>query len=157
MALFDSETMKLAWRIKKAHNLAWGEALRLAIKCATLPTEGVNAQYSFFGIWRPASVDAVAGHFWGLGKAYAEIGDTGRSIAFTKVAKVLYGMNQMNETVCISKLRNEKFIGESTLTEMFEFFVASATGGFTDRTVGLIVADGAVEYGKRVHRAFWQF
>lgn len=157
MALFDSETMKLAWKIRKAHNLAWGESLRLAIKCASLPDAGVLAKHSFFGEWKPVSVDSVAGHFWGLSKAYSEVGDVGRAVAFNKVSKLLYGMNQMQEVVTVSKLMHEKYVGESTLSEMFDYFKASAEGGYTARTVQLIVAHGAVQYGQRVRRAFWQF
>lgn len=157
MALFDRETTKLAWQIKKEHQLPWGEAFRLAMKAVQLPEAGVKHHSSFFGVWHPSSVEAVAGHFWGLSKAYGEISDTGRSIAMLKVAKALYGMASMMETVSLSSLKREKFFGESVMQEAFDYFVASATAGHTPRTLDLVVNKGAWEYSRKVKPATWHF
>lgn len=148
--MFDSETNKLAWKFKKQFDLEWKAAFRMAVFAMQHP-------YSFYGTWRPESTSAVAGHFWGLGKAYAEIGDTGRSIAMTKVAKSLYGMAAMMQPVSLDSLKQEKFFGDSVLQEAEEFFVASALGGLTQRTCTVIYKLGAKEYGANVKPSSWHF
>jgi hypothetical protein len=157
MALFDSDTMKLAHQIRRTHNLTWGESLRLAIKTVNLPEQGVQHPHSIFGLWSPFSVNAVAGHFYGLSKAYDEVGDAGRAIAFKKVSSTLYGAFENHEQITLSTLMHKKFFKESVLTEIVDYFVASAGAGFTPRTVSLITERGATMYGRKVRRAEWHF
>jgi len=153
---FTADLNKTAWQIKKSQGLTWGESLRLAMKVMDLPSQGVFANTSVFGTWTRASMDLVAGHFWGLSKAYAELGDKGRSIAMHRVSKVMYHALAMCEEVTLTTLSREKFFGESVMAEIVDFFTASAHAGFTPRTVAL-VEQGAVQYRNNVRHAQWQF
>lgn len=155
--IFTSELNKLAWQIKKAHNLPWGEAFRLAMRAIELPAQGVQQPTSFFGVWTLDSVRAVAGHFWGLAKAYEELQDTGRAVAMTRVSKALYGMADMGDMVSLSTLRGTKHFGESVISEAFDYFASSATNGYTCRTVHLIGTEGAWQYGTKVRASRWFF
>lgn len=155
--LFTSDLIKLAWQIKRQFNMAWGDALRLAIKVCNLPAEGVQSRHSVFGEWKPAATDAVAGHFWGLSKAYEELHDTGRAIAMRKIAKTFYTMNDLGDTVVFADLLKMKFFGESVLQEILDFFVASAeTWGRTARSADLITK-GAFCYAACLKPARWAF
>lgn len=155
--LFTSDLIKAAWEFKKSFALSWGEALRLAIKVCRLPAQGLYSPTSVFGTWKPAATDAVAGHFWGLSKAYAELNDTGRSIAMKKVAKTFYTMNELGDVVKFADLLKMKFFGASVMQEIVDFFVASAqNNGRTARTVRLI-DQGAFCYGAFVKPATWTF
>lgn len=152
--IFSSELNTLAWQIKKSQNISWGAAFRLAIKMIQVPAHPQDT--SVLGTWTFASCKAVAGHFWGLSKAYSEIGDTGRSIAMRKVSNSLYAMYECYENVTFKSLIRQKGIKESIASEIVDYFKASATGGYTDRTLDLI-AQGAQDYANRVHAARWTF
>lgn len=153
---FTAQLNKLAWKIKKSQGLTWGESLRLAMRLDDLPEHGMNAKTSLLGDWTRASVDAVAGHFWGLSKAYSELGDTGRSIAMNRVAKAFYNMLGLQESVTLTSLKGEKFFGESVMREIADYFHASASAGFTERTVEL-VNRGATMYRDHVRPSRWFF
>lgn len=153
---FTADLNKAAWKIKKAQGLTWGESLRLAMKVMDLPEQGVFAKTSVFGTWTRASMDLVAGHFWGLSKAYAELEDKGRSIAMHRVAKTFYHAISLCEEVTLTTLASEKFFGESVMAEIVDYFTASAHAGHTPRTIAL-VNQGAVQYRNNVRHAQWQF
>ena len=55
--MFTKELNKLAHKIKKAHSLTWGEALKLAI---ALPEENLMASTSLLGDWTYETARAVA-------------------------------------------------------------------------------------------------
>lgn len=153
---FTSNLNKTAWALKKKLNITWGDALRMAIRLGDLPTAPATSDSSVFGEWKPENHGRVAGHFWGLGKAYDEIGDKGRSIAMTRVAKTFYAMRDQMETATFKGLLNEKFFGKSVMEEVIEFFAASGYGTITPRSRTLIEA-GATEYASRLIAPAWTF
>jgi len=151
---FTADLNKTAWKIKKSQGISWGAAFRMAMTLGQL--EEHPEATSVFGTWTFASHYAVAGHFYGLSKAYDEIGDKGRAIAMKRVSNSLYAQYEMFEPVTFRSLIRQKGIKESIANEIVAYFSASATGGFTDRTLNLI-AEGAQEYAKRVRAARWTF
>jgi hypothetical protein len=154
--IFTSELMTLAWKIKREMNISWGAALRFAIKVAPV-AEAAEASTSVFGTWTPQAHRAVAGHFWGLHKAYNEIGDAGRSIAMCKVSKTLFAMYEEMVSVDFRSLIRQRGIRESVATEIVDFFVASSVQVPTARTLDLIANQGAVDYGQRLILPTWTF
>jgi len=154
--IFTSELNKLAWQIKREMGISWGAALRFAIKVAPV-ADAAQQSTSVFGTWTAQAHRAVAGHFWGLHKAYSEIGDTGRSIAMSKVSKTLFAMYEEMEPVCFRSLIRQRGIKESVASEIIDFFVASADRSPTARTRDLIMNQGATEYGQRVILPTWTF
>lgn len=151
---FTADLNKRAWKIKKSQNISWGASLRMAIALGDTPE--FPAASSVFGTWTLASQYAVAGHFYGLSKAYNEIGDSGRAIAMKRVSNTLYAAYEEFHNIEFRKLIRQKGIKESIAMEMVAYFNASATGGYTPRTLNLI-AQGATEYATRVHEARWVF
>lgn len=156
--LFTTEFNKVMWFIKRKLGVALKTAYRLAkeaIKCgydARLISRG-----SVFGEWSYTNSRAVAGHLWGLHKAYKETGDTGRSIAFARAANTLYAMSEGLGAVPFSLFTAQPFIKDSITNEVIDFYLAAHTSGFTPRTVALITEQGAEQYGDRVHRARWSY
>lgn len=151
---FTADLNRMAWKIKKAQNISWGAAFRMAMTLGQVQ-EHPEAT-SVFGTWTPASTKAVAGHFWGLSKAYAELGDTGRSIAMKKVSSTLYAQYEEYVPVSFYSLIRQKGVKESIANEIVAYFSAASVGGYTDRTKTLI-GQGARAYAANVHAARWNF
>lgn len=154
--LFTADLNRLAWRIKKSQNISWGASLRLAIKVASLPSGSDAHPSSVFGEWSASSHYAVAGHFWGLHKAYSEIGDTGRSIAMSKVAKTLYAMYEEMVPVQFNKLIRQRGIKESIASEIVDFYAAAYHGVPTARSLELM-SKGASHYQSVIKLPRWTF
>ena len=131
--LFTSELNKLAWKIKKSLNISWGASLRMAIKLGEVSVDPL-----VHGTWSWKLQSLVAGHFWGLHKAYSEIGDTGRSVAMCRVSKILYGMLEHDEPVRFYSLIRMKGVKESTASEIVEFYRGLLIDQVTPRSAQLM-------------------
>jgi hypothetical protein len=152
--IFTAELNKLAWQIKKSQNISWGAAFRMAVIVIQVPS--VDRSTNVFGTWTSRSHKAVAGHFWGLHKAYGEIGDTGRSIAMCKVAKTLYAMYEEMESVKFRSLIRQKGIKESIAAEILDFYTSSYMGQPTKRSLELM-QNGATHYQSVIKLPTWTF
>jgi hypothetical protein len=152
--IFTAELNKLAWQIKKSQNISWGAAFRMAVTVINAPA--VAKTTTVFGTWTHQSHRAVAGHFWGLHKAYKELGDTGRSIAMCKVSNTLFAMYEAGAPVNFYNLIRQKGVKESVAQEIADFYVASYEGRPTHRSLGLI-QQGATQYMNRVILPRWTF
>ena len=152
--IFTAELNKLAWQIKKAQNISWGAAFRMAVIVIQVPK--VESDTTVFGTWTPASHKAVAGHFWGLHKAYNEIGDTGRSIAMSKVSKTLYAMYEEMVSVDFRSLIRQKGIKESIASEIVDFYRCAYVGQPTARSLELM-QNGANHYQSVIKLPRWTF
>lgn len=129
MAKFTSEMVKRAWCIKKNLGCNFGDAMRFSLKF-----EGVTG---LRGLWTVGSVEAVAGHFWGLSKAYDLLGDVGRAVAMNRVAVKLYEMKDQFIPVSLDTLRTYKYFGASVISEIEAYWNAAAVRGFTARAMEL--------------------
>ena len=138
--IFTAELNKLAWQIKKSQNISWGAAFRMAVIVIQVPS--VDRDTNVFGTWTSRSHKAVAGHFWGLHKAYSEIGDTGRSIAM--------------ESVKFRSLIRQKGIKESIAAEILDFYKSSYMGQPTKRSLELM-QNGATHYQSVIKLPTWTF
>ena len=152
--IFTAELNKLAWQIKKSQNISWGAAFRMAVIAIQVPE--VEADTTVFGTWTPQAHRAVAGHFWGLHKAYSEIGDTGRSIAMSKVSKTLFAMYEEMESVDFRSLIRQKGIKESIASEIVDFYRCAYTGQPTNRSLSLM-QNGANHYQSVIKLPRWTF
>jgi len=155
--LFTSEFNKVMWFIKRKLGVSQKVAYRLARHAIS---EGFDVRLisasSVFASWSYNNARAVAGHCWGLGKAYDETGDKGRAIAFTRAARTVY--NMIEQGSCdFADVITQKYISDSIADEIVDFYIAAHTSGFTARTVALITEHGAANYADRVHRARWSY
>ena len=156
--LFTTEFNKVMWFIKRSLGVALKVAYKLAVQAIK---HGYDARLlsrsSVFATWSYTNARAVAGHLWGLHKAYKETGDTGRSIAFARAANTLYAMSEGLGRVPFTEFTAQKYVAASITEEVIDFYLAAHTSGFTPRTVELITEQGAEQYGERVHRAHWSY
>lgn len=152
--VFTAGLNKLAWKIKKAQNISWGAAFRMAMELCTVPE--VDKSSTVLGTWTPQAHRAVAGHFWGLSKAYKEVGDTGRSIAMCKVSKTLFAMWEERVDVNFHSLIRMKGVKESIASEIINFYTASYHGVPTTRSEDLINR-GAASYQSHIILPRWTF
>ena len=143
-----SELNRTVHRIKGMTKLDWNDAFDLALRLSGLPTQEMLAPWSF------ESTLALAGHYRGLAKAYEEVGDKGRSIAMSNVARLLYEEVTQARTVSLQSLSREKGVGQSTLFEAFDFFVASHTHSLTPRSLE-VISKGATEYKRHLRLPMW--
>jgi hypothetical protein len=155
--LFTSEFNKLMHFIKRSLGCTQKVAYRMARQVISEGTDPrIMSASSVFASWSYDNARSVAGHCWGLGKAYDETGDKGRAIAFTRAARVMYSM--IDQGSCdFADVITQKFINDSIADEIIDFYVAAHTSGFTPRTVALITEHGATTYAERVHRARWSY
>jgi hypothetical protein len=154
--IFTAELNKLAWQIKKSQNISWGAAFRMAVKVCSLPQGAAASATSVFGCWSPAAHRAVAGHFWGLHKAYSELGDTGRSIAMCKISKTLFARYEEMESVQFRSLIRMKGVKESVATEIVDFFASAYHQTPTPRSLELMQR-GATDYQSKIILPRWTF
>ena len=156
---FNTNINSLAHKIRKAHNISWSAALKLAYAYdkSSLPVEAASASSSVFGTWSAPSLRAVAGHFWGLAKASQETGDAGRSIAFFKVSKSLYAHYESSpEPMSFKAFIRVSGVGYSVAKEVVDYFIASGRGELTARSQDLI-SGGATDYAQRIKAPTWTF
>lgn len=154
--LFTTEFNKVMHFIKRKLGVSQKIAYRLAVQAlqAGYDVRLISAG-SVFTDWSYSNARSIAGHFWGLYKAYRETGDEGRSIAFHRAANTLYAMADALGTVSAADFNAQKYVGDSIANEVIDFYLAAHTTGFTPRTVTLITEHNATEYAQRVHRACW--
>ena len=156
---FNANINSLAHKLRKAHNVSWSAALKLAYAYdkSSLPVEAAEAPSSVFGTWSAPSLRAVAGHFWGLAKAAKETGDAGRSICFFKVAKSLFAhYESYAESMTFRAFIRATGVGYSVAKEVVDFFIAAGRGELTARSQDLISA-GATDYAARIIAPAWTF
>lgn len=147
---------RIAHALRKSLGIKWGVAFRLAMNVSHLPSQGVLANNSVFGVWNTESASAVANHFKALSRGYEELGDLGRTIAMTRVSTIIYNKINNGDRIDFATLTTEKFFGESTKQEVLDFFEASSRRGLTDRQLALIEA-GASNFANNLTYCEWSF
>ncbi len=156
--LFTTEFNKVMWFIKRKLGVALKVAYKLAVQAIK---HGYDARLisraSVFTTWSYTNARAVAGHLWGLSKAYKETSDMGRSIAFARAANTLYAMSEGLGRVPFCEFTAQKYVATSISNEVIDFYLAAHTSGFTPRTVALITEHGADQYRDNVRRAQWVY
>ena len=151
-----SEINKLAHQIHQEFELPWGIAFRLTLRLKTTPYDDVLSPTSVFGNWMPSNTLRLAGHFWGLSKGYAEIFDKGRSIAMQRVADKLYAAYECQGRLSFSELIFQKWVSESVMGEVVDFFASSYMGDLTERST-TIIQQGADRYEDLIKSPRWEF
>lgn len=152
---FTSELNRLAHRVKKLLGLSWGESLKIALKVIPFLGGPLSSRTSVFMSWKHENIGAIAGHFWGLAKAYEEVGDKGRSFAFKKISTRLYSYRDNLEYVDLRILANQKRVGSSVINEIIDFWIASHLDGYTPRSKELLPQ--APIYSQLVEKSEWTY
>lgn len=154
--LFTSEFNQVMWYIKRKLGVSQKVAYQFAKQALKFGYDlRLISNASVFNTWSQSNARAVAGHLWGLHKAYKETGDTGRSIAFYRASSALYKLLE-NGNVSPAQYHAQKFVGESITSEVIDYYLSAHTTGYTARTASIIEA-GANDYAQRVHRAYWSY
>lgn len=154
--LFTSEFNKVMWFIKRTLGVSQKIAYKLAAQALQLGYDPrLISTGSVFTSWSYSNARALAGHYWGLSKAYDEVEEQGRGIAFKRAADILYTMSDALGAVNPAEFLAQKYVGESIKAEAIDFYLAAHTSGFTPRTVALITQQGAVNYSQQVRPALW--
>ena len=141
--------------LKASLGLTWGQAFRLACRTQDIPLELIDNQVALFGKWDAESSKALAGHFWGLSKAYDELGQRGKAVAMHKTAKALYTLLDLNVPLNLNVFMQLKGVGNSTVQEAIDFFTASTQQNLTPRSESL-VSSGAKNYADNIKRPLWK-
>ena len=152
----SSKLNTVAHQLMNKTNLPWGTCFRLGIKLLNIPMHDLRVSTSITGTWREASTYALAGHFWGLHKAYEELGDTGRSYTMRRASKTLYSKVDTYYACSLKDLSMAQGLAEGVLKESVDFFVASQSKELTPRSKNLI-ALGAQHYQMYVEAPKWMF
>lgn len=90
---------------------------------------------SVYQSWTKQQATRLAGHLWGLSKAYGEIEDKGRAKVFSKAAKSLYeAIENGNSDVCsLEGCECLPYIGDKIRMEFVQFWVAAQEERATPR------------------------
>jgi hypothetical protein len=136
--------------------LSWGAAFRLALVASANSEASILHPHAVFGEWAPTSLRGVAGHFWGLSSAYAELDDRGRAYAMKALSRKLFAVHEAQCAFSFYNLAVLDNVAEGMLSEVVDYFTAALEGGHTPRTMRVIAA-GAVVYGARVTPPVWAF
>ena len=150
--MFTRELNLLAHKIKKAFGLKWGQALKLAI---IIPDENIDARSSVLGSWTQQTLRAVAGHFYGLSKAYENRGDKGRCFYFRRIADRMYACLDAGGQYGFSDLLISNKVDSSAVTEAIAFYVAAYNARPTLRQCKLILSD--TQYAQKTKLPVWYF
>ena len=150
--MFTRELNLLAHKIKKCFGLKWGQALKLAI---AIPDENIDSRSSILGSWTQQTLRAVAGHFYGLSKAYENRGDKGRSFYFRRLADRMYACLDAGGQYGFSDLLISNKVDSSAVTEAIAFYVAAYNARPTDRQIKLFKYDA--HYASVAHLPMWVF
>ena len=123
---------KLTQRIKKAFGFTDDQAEELAL--ITVPFKK-NLNGSVYQSWTKQQATRLAGHLWGLGKAYGEIEDKGRAKVFTKASRSLYeAIENGNADVCsLEGCTCLPYVGDKIRMEFVQFWVAAQENRPTPR------------------------
>lgn len=156
---FNTNINKIAHQIKRDQGISWGAALRMAYAYdrSALPTEAATAASGIFGTWTVESLCGVAGHFWGLGKAYAETSDYGRARTMFSIARSLYAFRDNGQSLSYRAFIRLKGVKESVATEALAYFIASGKGELTPRSLDLITNHNAQSYARYIKAPAWTF
>ena len=137
-----------AHALKASTGCSWGDAFNLSIVAGNVDiNDFVNKS------WSTENALALAGHFWGLQKAYDELGDKGRAIAMRRAAQAIYNLCS-EQASCSIRVLNQTGISRSILKESVDFYVCSSHVTLTPRSRELI-RNGAREYAHKVRIPFW--
>jgi len=152
MSLFTSEFVKRMWTIKKALGCTHKVAYHLAKE---IVADNIQAGTSLIGIWSHKSTVAVAGHFYGLHKAYAKKGDSGRTFYFGRIAKKIYACIDAGAEYSLRDFMISNKHDSSAMTELLDFYLAAYEGRPTERQMTIAKYDPA--YTRVAHLPSWQF
>lgn len=110
----------------------------------------------FVGTWSEANARNLAGHLWGLSRAYQEINEVSRSRVFTYASRGLYEAieNQNTDVLSFEGCLSIPYIADKIRLEMVHYWACAQTKSFTPRTHDL-TQRGATEYAQRVRHARW--
>jgi hypothetical protein len=150
--MFTRELNLLAHKIKKAFGLKWGQALKLAI---IIPDENIDLRSSILGSWTQQTLRAIAGHFYGLSKAYESRGDKGRAFYFRRLADRMYACLDAGGQYGFADLLISNKVNSSAVTEAISFYCAAYNGRPTDRQIKLFKYDA--HYASVAHLPMWIF
>ena len=152
MSLFTSEFVKRMWKIKKSLGCTHKVAYHLAKEVVS---DNIDASTSLIGIWSHTSTVAVAGHFYGLHKAYAAKRDNGRSFYFGRVAKRIYACLDTGAEYSLRDFMISNKHDSSAMTELLDFYLAAYEGRPTSRQMTIAQYDQS--YTRVAHLPTWQF
>lgn len=150
--MFTRELNILAHKIKKCFDLKWGQALKLAI---IIPEENIESSSSVFGSWTQQTLRAVAGHFYGLSKAYENRGDKGRAFYFRRLADRMYACLDAGGQYGFADLLISNKVDSSAVTEAIAFYIAAYKARPTERQIKLFKYDA--HYASVAHLPIWVF
>lgn len=152
MSLFTSDFVKRMWKIKKSLNCSHKVAYHLAKEVVS---DNLDSSTSLIGIWSHTSTVAVAGHFYGLHKAYAAKRDNGRSFYFGRVAKRIYACLDAGAEYSLRDFMISNKHDSSAMTELLDFYLAAYEGRPTSRQMTIAQYDQS--YTRVAHLPTWQF
>jgi len=152
MSLFTSEFVKRMWKIKKALGCSHKIAYHLAKE---IVSDNIDAGTSLLGVWTYESTRAVAGHFYGLHKAYAAKRDNGRAFYFGRVAKRIYACLDAGEEYSLADFMISNKYDSSAMTELLEYYCAAYEARATPRMV--VIAKHDPSYVNVAHLPTWRF
>ncbi len=152
MSLFTSEFVKRMWIVKKSLGCTHKEAYHLAKE---IVAENIEAGTSLIGIWSHQSTVAVAGHFYGLGKAFASKRDSGRSFYYNRIAKRIYACIDAGDTYSLRDFLISNKYDSSAMNELIEYYYAAYQARPTARQVKIAKHDPS--YVQVAHLPTWNF
>jgi hypothetical protein len=143
---------KLIDRIKSAFKFNQDQAEQLAFITVS---HKANLKGSVYQRWTKEQATRLAGHLWGLGKAYGEIEDLGRAKVFTKASRSLYeAIENGNADVCsLEGVSCLPYVGDKIRMEFVEFWVAAQENRPTPRQEELM--EQAPTYKSRTQMPKW--
>ena len=152
MSLFTSEFVKRMWKIKKALNCTHKVAYHLAKE---IVADNLESGTSLIGVWTYASTKAVAGHFYGIHKAYAAKRDNGRAFYFGRIAKKIYACLDAGEEYSLRDFMISNKYDSSAMIELLEYYHAAYEARATPRMITIAKYDP--NYVNVAHLPTWQF
>ncbi len=145
-----------AVRRKFQNCISWKLAFNLALHSHGFESDILDHwSASIFGKWSPTNIKAVAGYFWGLYKAYEEIGDRGRSVTMKRLSNKLYTIENACCDFSFLNLAVMDGVSHKLLIEVVDFYVSAKKNEHTPRTQNLI-QQGAQQYAMNVVLPSWE-
>jgi len=137
MELTMSFEQELINRIRAAFGFQQEQAEELALITVV---HKKKLKGSVYQRWTKDQAIRLAGHLWGLSKAYGEIEDKGRAKVFSKAAKSLYdAIEHGNADVCsLEGCECLPYIGDKIRMEFVQFWVAAQENRPTPRQEDLM-------------------
>ena len=145
----------LTHQIKNNFGLSWAESFRLAIRAMrSLTSQEIMSPTGVFGEWSYVSLKAVAGHFWGLGKAYDNL-TNGRSHLMLRISKGLYAVLEEEGRFSFGEFSQRRYVGATIRAEIVDFFIGSKFGSPTPRSLDL--TQRSKHYSEKLILPTWRF